>query len=85
MIMTDLMKNFHHVALVKQVPNCTFYKNHAVVNSSGNPGLATGGTGDILAGIISSLIAQQCEPFNHPNIESFFQEKNDDKQLNEKD
>ena len=30
----------------------------AVVNTTGNPGLATGGTGDVLAGVCGSLLAQ---------------------------
>jgi NAD(P)H-hydrate epimerase len=30
----------------------------AWINGSGNPGLASGGTGDVLAGIIGSLLAQ---------------------------
>lgn len=34
------------------------------VNQSGNSGLAKGGSGDVLAGIIASLCAQGVEPFN---------------------
>jgi ADP-dependent NAD(P)H-hydrate dehydratase len=33
------------------------------VNNSGNPGMATGGTGDVLGGLIGALIAQGMEPF----------------------
>jgi NAD(P)H-hydrate repair Nnr-like enzyme with NAD(P)H-hydrate dehydratase domain len=32
------------------------------INSTGNPALAAGGTGDVLAGIIASLIAQGLMP-----------------------
>lgn len=33
------------------------------VNNTGNPGMATGGTGDVLGGIIASFVAQGVEPF----------------------
>src|SRR2546422_10000872 len=33
------------------------------VNPTGNPGLATGGTGDVLTGIITGLLAQGLAPW----------------------
>jgi ADP-dependent NAD(P)H-hydrate dehydratase / NAD(P)H-hydrate epimerase len=38
----------------------------AWVNSSGNPGMATGGTGDVLTGVTATLIAQGCGQSNEP-------------------
>ena len=57
-IVNDFMVSFKGVLVAKNAPSCTLYDNIVHVNSSGNPGLSTAGTGDILAGMIGGFIAQ---------------------------
>ncbi len=60
------------VAFAKKQQVILVLKGHATLvtdgeclyrNTTGNPGMATGGTGDVLTGLIAALLAQHLEPF----------------------
>ncbi len=57
-------RRFRSVIVHKGAPTVTARPDGTrIVNSTGNPGMATIGTGDVLAGLISGLIAQGLGPF----------------------
>jgi ADP-dependent NAD(P)H-hydrate dehydratase len=41
------------------------------INTTGNPGMATGGTGDVLTGVVAALLAQKVNPFEAAQIGVF--------------
>jgi NAD(P)H-hydrate epimerase len=42
-----------------------------LVNPTGGPGLASGGTGDVLAGVLGALVAQGCAPFEAAGLGAY--------------
>jgi NAD(P)H-hydrate epimerase len=61
-IAQDTAKKFNVTLVLKGVPTITANaEGFAYVNSTGNPGMATGGSGDVLSGIIAGLWSQGME------------------------
>ena len=62
---TDIASRYRVIALLKGAGSViTDGKGTPLINTTGNAALATGGTGDVLAGLIGALIAQGIPPFD---------------------
>jgi NAD(P)H-hydrate epimerase len=58
--------------LLKGVPTVIGQRGHALrVVATGNPALATGGSGDLLAGFIAAFLARGVEPFDAAGLGAF--------------
>jgi NAD(P)H-hydrate epimerase len=50
--------------VLKGAPTVTAEKGTVIVNSTGNPGMATIGSGDVLSGTIAGLVGQHLDSFS---------------------
>lgn len=57
-----LAQDLNSIVLLKGHRTCITDGETGYVNTTGNPGMAVGGSGDLLAGIIVSLLGQRIEP-----------------------
>ncbi len=57
-------KKYDVIVVVKGAHSITVYEDHGYVNATGNPGMATAGSGDALTGVITGLVAQGYEPLD---------------------
>ncbi|MFG6687877.1 NAD(P)H-hydrate dehydratase [Mariniflexile sp. HNIBRBA6329] len=53
---------YNIIIVIKGANTITVFENKLYVNTTGNPGLATAGSGDVLTGIITGLISQGYNP-----------------------
>ncbi len=60
----DMARRFMAVVVLKGHRTLVCDGKKTTVNRTGNPGMATGGTGDVLAGVIGALIGQGMSPFD---------------------
>ncbi len=59
-----LQGRYGGVVLLKGSRTLIYDGKKLAINSSGNPGMATGGSGDVLCGLIGALMGQGLDPFS---------------------
>ena len=57
-------ETYNLIVVIKGANTITVFKEKQYINSTGNPGLSTAGTGDVLTGIVTGLIAQGYIPLS---------------------
>lgn len=61
----EFSQKYDCIVVIKGAHTITMYRGKGYVNATGNPGMATGGSGDVLTGVITGLIAQ-----GYPTLEA---------------
>jgi len=67
----DLQRQQSHLLVFKGAETVVTDGEQVYVNPSGNPGMATGGSGDVLTGMIASLLGQRFTPFDAAKLGVF--------------
>lgn len=58
-------REYHCICVLKDAPTCVGdEEGNCRVNTTGNHGMSTGGSGDVLTGIITGLLAQKAKPLD---------------------
>lgn len=70
-VAVDFAREYKCLVLLKGSSTIVTNGNNIYINTSGNPGMAVGGSGDVLTGIIASLIAQGYNEYNAAILASY--------------
>jgi hydroxyethylthiazole kinase-like uncharacterized protein yjeF len=57
-------KQYNCIVVIKGANTITIFENQLYVNNTGNPGMATAGSGDVLTGMITALLSQGYDPLH---------------------
>ncbi len=60
----EFSKTYKCIIVIKGANSIIIFENSIYINSTGNPGMATAGSGDVLTGIITGLISQNYSPLH---------------------
>lgn len=74
-LITNWANHFNCILHLKWVPSITTDGKKYYWNINGNPGMATGGSGDVLSGIIGALMAQGLNTFEATYLGSYIHSK----------
>ncbi|HYW03864.1 MAG TPA: NAD(P)H-hydrate dehydratase [Gammaproteobacteria bacterium] len=66
-----LSRRYQAVAVLKGAGTVVADGERLAVSATGNPGMATGGMGDVLTGVVAGLLAQGLEPFDAARVGAF--------------
>jgi len=58
----QLSEAYDCIVVIKGANTITVYKQNIYINTTGNPGMATAGSGDVLSGVIAGLVSQDYTP-----------------------
>ncbi len=70
-IAEDFAQRWKTVVVLKGAPTIIASPSQTYINSTGNPGMATAGSGDVLTGLIAALLSQGLDPVQSASLGVF--------------